>query len=433
MNKIKTQNVIKYFIIICIIALNYVSIYIFDSRLSIFIQGVSIIALMFLVDFDLCHPYVWFGICWYLYSYSFYIDNVLTEYSLNILQTQELLSWTAYSAFVVAVGPSKTTYNNNFKIKKSLKYIFKVIFILSIIAILMMCMYSLSTGANTKKELALIDSAFITLGMYGIQFMTISFVGNLVYSLSRKEPVSKKDVFIVLILSISTLLIMGERDVLFRLLIITLFIINMFYKRIHKGELVLYGSISLLLLSVAQNFKSFLLSSSNLNQLLGGINLIPSEFYSAGRNLYMCINNNYILENRNYLFDLIGYVFSNLPFVNLHNEYINSTAHFNNYFYSSYVLKGGGKGFTLIGDVYVSYGVIGVLVSFILLGFFVKYIYSKSSSNVWFLLSYLLFSPMVMYCLRADFFILISYLVKYIIIPYAIIIFMTKFKIRRHI
>ena len=83
-----------------------------------------------------------------------------------------------------------------------------------------------------------------------------------------------------------------------------------------------------------------------------------------------------------------------------------------------------GLGTNIMADVYISFGMVGVIIFFILLGYFVNFSMKKSHTSLPYLILYSIFISYAVYLARAEYF----YFVRYFVWAYCIIIFSLKFQ-----
>lgn len=83
-----------------------------------------------------------------------------------------------------------------------------------------------------------------------------------------------------------------------------------------------------------------------------------------------------------------------------------------------------GLGTNIMADVYISFGMAGVIIFFILLGYFVNFSMKKAKTSLLYLILYSIFISYAVYLVRAEYF----YFVRYFVWAYCIIIFSLKFQ-----
>lgn len=428
--QIKFRYNSAYIAVVLITFINFISIWIFRGMISIVIQGASIAALIYLVKFDVSHPYTTLLPTLYLYSYSFYIDGVLQNYDGEIMLKIQLLTWTAVSCLAISIGPVSNEYDKgSYSISNANRTLSSIMFKISCISLLIACFFSLVSGANSKRALALIESPILTLGNYAIQLMAIALIMILFSTVKEKEKMLSINVWLAILLSIICVITLGERDPIIRILIIMLLIRNSFYRKISPKQLGIYAIIGLIAIGFLQNIKSLAISGMGLSGVEYRFQLIPGEFYAAGRNMYVLFSNSRTFNHGNSIIDRVIYSINNLPLISTGIEVQPTTRWFNTTYYYNTVTNGGGKGFSLIADAYLYGGILSVIISFVLLGLLIRILYNKSCQNVSSLMVYFLFLPAVMHNFRGDFSLLTSYLLKYAIIPSMIILLLNKIRI----
>lgn len=83
-----------------------------------------------------------------------------------------------------------------------------------------------------------------------------------------------------------------------------------------------------------------------------------------------------------------------------------------------------GLGTNIMADVYISFGMVGVIIFFILLGYFVNFSMKKAHTSLPYFILYSIFISYAVYLARAEYF----YFVRYFVWAYCIIIFSLKFQ-----
>jgi len=217
------------------------------------------------------------------------------------------------------------------------------------------------------------------------------------------------------------LLVVGERDVILKVAIGAIFFSHLFYKRVSKVKLIAIGAGLLILISMLQNLKSVFVKSGVtlvneqpfIYQVLGG------EFISASRNLNTLLINSDrwdFFMGQTFLWDI------QVAFFNGSNS---TLGWFNRTFYPELVSRGGGNGFTVVGEGYMNFGLIGVILVFAFIAFVLKFIYYKATNNVLWLVIYVAAVPIFVYLNRADLANLYAQVSKHIILP-LLIIYLSK-------
>lgn len=428
--KTSKTNLEKELIIFIVSIINYILIAVIASPFTIWIQGLSIVIYIKMVRFKISHPYSLILPLCYLYSYAFYIDNILEYYDNAVMVKIQFLTWTAITCLSIIIGPHENKYEmEKFHVTDSNKRMADVLFPVSSIVLLLVCGYSFVSGAQSKKELALDESPILTLGNYVIQLLAIIIIIILFYKVREKSKIIDYRIILSFFIAFVCVITLGERDVIVRIAVIVLLFYDSFYKEIKPKTLAILTLIGFLGVSMLQNVKSLALQGDTNIETMS-VQFMPSEFYSAGRNMYKLFTEINEFEHGNPIADRIMYAINNLPFIDIGVEIETTTRWFNNTYYWGYVQRGGGKGFTLIGDAYLYGGIVSVIVSFVVLGLIIKWLYNESNKNIAYLVAYYLFLPAVIHNMRGDFASLLSYLLKYVLIPAMLIMMFNRVKVK---
>lgn len=421
----------KYMLIVTILIFTMIIYTSENNAVAVFILYSTGIMAIYHVDFDLLHPYTWFIPFLLLYSTSsaILILNGSNEYlgqdGLN--QTLEM-SWIALIVFVTVVGSRRIEINPR-KVNFSGKVLIsKFIYWLSYLFIVIMILYIIASGSVNKADISMDNSMFITLGMYGIHYFILSMTIIIINQINLKKKKNNLMILSALILSIMVIFIAGERDFLLRIIIVLILVYNIFVEKIPTLKLMLMGTSGVFLISFLQKFKNFLITSDTRglksDSIIEGV--LGGEFISAGRNLQVLVQSDmsyYFSSNPTILKDL-RFALENLPFFK--TSVVTPTKWFNETFYYNYLMQGGGKGFTLIGEGYINWGYLGVAFIFVLLGLTINFFYRKSAENTNWLIAYIILIPNTVYILRADYGIYLSIILKYILMPILLIIVLEK-------
>ena len=79
----------------------------------------------------------------------------------------------------------------------------------------------------------------------------------------------------------------------------------------------------------------------------------------------------------------------------------------------------------------MNFGAVGVILWFLLLGLLVRFLYSKSAYNIYWLIVYVLSIPVIVFSTRGDFSILLAQFGKHVLIP-LLIIYLCGAAIKKH-
>jgi oligosaccharide repeat unit polymerase len=396
------------------------------SGIVVFSSGeswISIISLVFLgavsinlVKFDVLHPYTWYVPFFLLYSNAYptliLLGEVNNIYSVgyNIL----IVNWIALSVFLICVGPelkvSKVNIDKNFPNFCLVSY---PIYIFSIICTAVSIIYIYIKGLKNKYLINLDNSIYTDLGkVFYIYLLCFSII------IGKKIIEKNKIPWTFLLLNIAWVFICftinGERDWLLKILWVSFFLINVLYRRVSKIGILLIGFICVLSVPILNNLKNIGVAGETKNALSNNIfvDILGSEFGSSGRNLYLTVDYfnvpDKLFFGQTLLWDFLRGIFG---------FGISPTQWFNLTFFPDLVNRGGGNGFSFMGEGYMNFGIFGVIIWMFLLSIIIKKLYTSSYQTLLHFIIYILSMSVFVYILRADFANLFSSLLKQIVLP----------------
>lgn len=421
-----------------------ISIIFFSFALSTFIisfgpsiiGGFIAIALLVLIswiisDMELMNPLTWFPPVFFMYSVSFPMLVFFKKENYIIgIEHALFLEWVALVVLIVVLSiPVK--YKVSFE-SNELVNIRKIVFPIYIVSLIMSGVYLTyiyTTGLNTKYSIALDQSIFSNLEPF-FSIFVLSFLILFTYNLVINGKISKILLVSSLGFTILILFVAGERDLFLRAIIGMVFLIHCLYKKIKKKTLLLLGLIGIISIPILSNLKNFAFDvkefsfgDSIISEIFGG------EFMSASRNLTFLIAKPDLwnfFRGETLIWDIQ---------VATMGDAISPGAWFNQTFFPNLVARGGGNGFTLVGEGYMNFGVIGVIIAFFVLGLFLKYLYINAYKNLILLIVYVATIPIVIYAIRGDFATIITHFLKHILIPLVIVyivkIIISKKRVRK--
>jgi oligosaccharide repeat unit polymerase len=254
------------------------------------------------------------------------------------------------------------------------------------------------------------------------QSMTIVSLSFIVIYLLCRRRSTFAYVFPSLVAGTLLIGIAGERDFLLRIIILIFVALASLGSHHYRRIMPVACFIVLLLIPRLADFRNTLLGGAirlrNSETFLQ--DLATSEFLAASRNLII------LLENRNSWEFQSGRTFA----MDFQNAFFGGDSSgvtwFNqNFFYNSFK-QGGGYGFSLVGESYLNFGTLGVIIIFALFGLFMRICYRNSARNKLFFASYISLIPMAMYSVRSDLTVLFAYPVKHILSPVLTIVILAR-------
>ncbi|MDV2684407.1 O-antigen polymerase [Alkalihalophilus lindianensis] len=385
------------------------------------ILALSILVILswFISGMNLLHPLTWFPPLFFMYSVSMPMLILVGEFPFNSIYEYTLfVQWVALLTFIIFVGRNsdlKKTYD--LTILRNIKYILIPIFSVSLILSSVYLIYIYTRGLTSKYAIALDQSIYSSFhGFFSI--LVFSYLILFTYKLIKDQKFPKIFFIFTITFALLILIIAGERDILLRMILGTIFIVHFFHRRIKKKLILTMGIIGVFAISILSNMKNLAFGEreSVRNESLI-VDIFGGEFRSASRNLYTLISGSdswTYFNGETLIWDLKIAAF------------INSTspgAWFNQNFYPELVASGGGNGFSLVAEGYLNFGILGVILWFAILGLILKYLYKKAHTGLIWALIYIILIPIVIYANRGDFATILTYFSKHIALPLILVFF----------
>jgi len=405
------------------------------KKLSVFILGVCLLSFTFyfddvvFIDFlfllyvlavaffcsgpFLTDPRGLFLLIFYVYSVFFSLQVIFvgyTKFGIDLEYLAASLRIQFFSAIVMVTVFNLIIKDDSFFRNKS-KVIFEryreftflknseVLYFLFIAPLIFYGFYLiLESGASSKREY--LDSAtkvqafayfasVIMIAVFGIRLVKI--------------PIFRFDflIFTIFCTGLMFLLFNGERDVLFKLVLVYLIV---FFDK--KRFPVLFPSFLIILFAIfivpsSQYFKSFFLNGEINFSRVGLDLLFSNEFTSAGKNLYSLV---YFGVEQKFSFFYSDIMRAFTPsFFFSEIDVQSSGAWFNNTFRVVNDFSGtSGWGFTIVGNGYLVGGYSGVFCIMTIYAFVLSVFYNIRFKNIYLYVFYLLLFLVAIYVIRAD-------------------------------
>lgn len=380
------------------------------------------IVIVYVSKFDFESP-----LCWYLGVFTLYTIGYPLLYVTGNNMTQGFSPepiqwcWIAVFVFVCVFSPEQ---NKKLNEKMDCDYnfgnmnIMKYFIIVSLIIVFVDVYLIYSSGYRNKGEI------------YGKADFYITFVFTLIYSIQtiyiylmhinlilNKKSENMNLMIIIGAESLLLTLFSGERDIFIRYLILTVFFlfinkeINRFKMFLSCMMIVVFFMISRFIkyyfLTAESNLYSFVPSLFSWKGLIGII--FGGEFESASKNLQILANDSVaasgVFFGSSYISDVVRILGITLN---------SSMTWFNDrYYFGSAV----GHGFTIVGEGFVNFGILGIVLSFVIIGSIINWMYKKRGKNPAYASIYIISIPIFMYAIRADLANIFSPMVRQILLP----------------
>lgn len=387
------------------------------------IWGLAVIACI-LVGFDLIHPYCWFSLSFALYNTAYTILYALNyDTSAGYNYKNSLYTLIAMGVVLVIVGGEKVEKDKPFtrEFTVNTKYNDITFFVLAALSIIF-AFILLRRGYIGKKAMQAANDVFYSLGVHIIRWMLVIMVIQMVYT--KCEDKKKNVIYFItsLAASLALGLFTGERDIIFRAVLLWL-VLFFYFRVIKRKHLFIFIPAGILMMILSVNFKYFFLRGEvNTNHAGGSLlyQFLMSDFHATGRNTQFLLNAGW---TKGYwgiqlLFNEIARGI--IPFVNTFNP---ATW----YNYNVYPGSFKGQAFTYIGFGYTIAGIWGIILVFALLGLFVRYTYKNYNRNLYTLVFYIYSISIVFGCYRGTINSIIGMSLKGALVGILISMFLARF------
>lgn len=385
--------------------------------------GTLVIISWIISELELMHPLTWFPPIFFLYSISYpllvTLGNLPDRYGNNVETL--IITWLALFTFVAVMSVSnKKEVNIDTSSLMNLMPIATPIFWVSISFTLIYVAYVFSSGLSSKYAIALDNSPLGILASF-FPIVVISFALIMANQLGVKKKVPKFFFLLTLLYGVAVLFVLGERDFILKLLIITIFMYHILKNTISKKKLIAIGAVIIATIPILGDLKNTAFGASEMTVHGGSFftDILSGEFMAVGRNLANLLST----EGSGWSYFFGETLWWDIKV--LFSSGYSPGAWFNNTFHSDLVARGGGNGFTLVGEGYINFGIFGVIIFFAMLAVFLKFLYNKATKNAVWLSIYIVTIPLAVYVIRADFATLLTQFSKQILIP-IIFIFIVK-------
>ncbi|MXQ72777.1 O-antigen polysaccharide polymerase Wzy [Clostridiaceae bacterium DONG20-135] len=379
--------------------------------------------------FNVIRPDCWFIPVYSLYSTAFAILSKMGEFSSYVATNKHLLlSWIGLITFCLCVNKKNVVYDKarlGIKIEKSI-IITAILLVVGIT--LLYNYYLLKNPVYNKIDVANSNNIIVLMGNLILPNLSLFFV--LMMFFTNLSGRTKKIIFAILIaLLLLTFLVNGDRSLVIKNAICGILVYHILIKKITFKKAIIVGFSAMLALSIMSPLKMVLLRQESSYAVAKEDNrnfvvkLLESDFHAAGLNLNTLANgrDQYDLKyGETWLYDIIRPFDMVLP-IDISNY--SSMKWYQNFFYPGKVT---GMGFTLTGEGYINFGVLGVIIEMMAVAALVNYLYKLSSRSGLTISLYICMIPIFMYANRADLANILSPLIK-MLIPLGIFyLFMDK-------
>lgn len=396
--------------------------FIMSDNMMVHVAGMvcfSVLAVL-LSGFDLIHPYTWFSTFFCLYSIGLPVLTYVGSRSLRASYTKELMEIQLLAMFIVLfiISPKKVNYEIMNKEDHSLNLgVFNKILYVGLILILLGGAFFLSRSGLGGKANIYASGSSLLLALFRVPLiLTMLYALLIIYEWKSNKQVPIRTMVITGISLFGITIFSGERDFVFRFIIITavfLFCIG----KLKRSHIIMLAPIGVMILILSDKYKYFF-STGIVNESSEGVifKFFAGEFESASTNLQIVISQGMSnsLGIERYILDIASAFTTSIQSV---------SSWFSDLFYRGRAVQ---YGFSIIGEGYVIGGVIGVVFISIVLGAMIKFFYKRLYKGTYWFASYLYFITIVIYSIRMDLGTILSAIVKQIGIVLIIVMIAEK-------
>ncbi|MGE9213554.1 O-antigen polymerase [Exiguobacterium aurantiacum] len=377
---------------------------------------------------SIINPVTFIGLFWFLYTNADFINNIdnssylknVSGYVYFLYTLIIVIFYIAYSTFSFSPGKKKYTFSSTHE------WTIKIASSISLILISVQYYYLIFVFGGwdfiflSKGERTLLISGVSII--YTASSQILYMLAPLMYILSKRNRLrSIKYLSYLMIFSNVTisLLIIDRSNLLISILPI-IFLKDHF----NKISNYLLGLLSIGAFIILIDFKNLVFNILN-NSSVFSLNIkIPEEFFvsfSITKDIIEKLESNSIeyLYGMSYLETLLTTL---IPFVQvdaLSTWYVKT-------YYPSIYNSGGGLAFSSVAESVLNFGIVGILIYFILIGYVFKSVAIKKDNSDLFLLFYSLLIPMTYKLFRSEFYSLIKTPVWFWIMPLLLILLLNS-------
>ncbi|BCO11453.1 hypothetical protein GEOBRER4_n2623 [Citrifermentans bremense] len=371
-----------------------------------------IIVCICIVKLDIMHPVTWFLPFFYLYHFSI----LLLQYFgvKDFLNYKIVVEITWYSIFLnslIFILFCPREYVRHKIQDDALCRVYNLLYVAFFLFVVYLNYSFYDMGLVSKTD----SSETNMKGVYSfMNWMLVFYTLLLGYKLSNKHKINTLMISAGL-LSLFTALNLGERDVFFTFLLVTMLIVD-YYRPISRFMLVAIATASMIAIPILGAMKNVFykdsINFSNANYLVA---LADGEFRSAGFNLSYIIDSQKSWHLR-YGGTLIDDLMRSLVPSFIAN-FKNPTGWYNQTYFPEIVAAGRGYGFSVLAEGYINAGAVGAILWSFLLAMLIVLLYRGKCRSFAGMVIYVMSIPICIYAIRGDFSTILSPLFKNILCP----------------
>lgn len=400
-----------------------------------------------LVCFEFLFSLAFFGAT---YSY-FLVQNVSSSYALSLMEMNinkkssfgeaVIISSIAYYFFIlgsyIANFHSAKKRNSNYNYSKETEIVVSILYIIIFIVFLSRNFYSYLYSKSQVTEVTstgAIRGLIFWVNTLMILYSLVVFMNNRVLGTTMiKDFLMSNKLYSVLWMVLVLLhLISGHRHHALTIIAVVIFLYTVCIKKI-PNLLIISGLVAgTLLFSLIGYLRTGLTTIAEYELQVNGLvrDFVPASLATP---FFIEYTDNYgYTYGANYFLPIVGIVPFLAGILKMIGLYVTAPTSYD--FFTLYVTEDSvsGLGTSLVGDIYYSWGFVGVLICFCFLGYFVSWLYKRivvyNSTSPYLMIAYIVMMSVSIFLPRTDFVSYFRTIALLCIFYYLIQIFFSKYK-----
>lgn len=347
-------------------------------------------------------PIVWFVPFNLIYSISYPIYLYLFDLNDQYVPSLMLVAFISNFSFcLVNIEGNKCRSIGSID-NKLVGTCIQLVYVISVLVLILM-VYTVSIGVQSKRDFLNMapNDPLLSLVIF-VYPLTLCYI---YYFLSKIQDTNRvlwdKTTILVVFVMLSVFAVIGERDVLLRIMMIIFLVLC--YLKFTRSRYILFYILTLVLflLPITQFMKGFLVTGATFSGVADVAlrEVFFGEFASSSRNIHTLLIYGFDFD---YGLSIAKDALRSLPIIG--SDFQSTTQWYNDVYRVKNNIGGtSGWGFTLAGQGLITGGYFGVAIIFIILGLITRIISYYSSKSALHLTFYLFFISITIYIIRADF------------------------------
>lgn len=351
----------------------------------------------------------------FIYPVFYFLDNPTVSlfsfsFNVNIISKSTSLALLGYSFYILG----NSNYNEKNKIVfKEIEINDQVVGVVFLSSIFFFCLFLISGGLEAYKD---VYSGVYNSGGFSIYYMLFLSVTTYLLSIlifNNKNILLKNVSFIYIISLIIVFLSTGARLFAMSLVLLLLIQFSKYIKKISILMITLLLLVGAFFMRVIQVYREAGVENSNFGEIflemLNGKSSIFDSFLDLiinNRNLYVLTD--FVDSNGHFYFlNISASIFGILPGIKGIMGFFNIPDYMTSGTFPTFLEFGNnatfGLGTNMVGEAYLSFGVIGVVLVFYFFGRLINYFHNKSNDSVYFRIAFFFLASQAVFFPRIDY------------------------------